>query len=500
MAGARMTPRSCGICEVVNQPSVCAACVNLSLREKRKVLNRLMQKRDQLRDQLGTKLMLIREAGRQRHFRLDHSERCDCFSKAINQLGEQLHRARLDLGRKEEIINARATRLSEAQSKLAAKRAELLVQAYPDILRAHSLGLTVVASELSQVRRYFLKCLQTILPLRLPIMDGSTTAWDGRRMLANCLYICEQRLPGEEDLQCVPQAELSAALGYMVLLVNLVSRYLGAPLLHQAGFAASSSRIWQRASYWDSRPAARGMEHPLFLPRNINAEELSAAAYELSPSRADSSGRICGQGVDILARPMSAPPHHEGDRSSGSQSGRAGMQPLAPRTSRYSMGAVEGVPPAHVEPLRHSDGSAVYREVRKGMAMLRRSVACINAYESAVPGIRTWEHQPQFSAFAVMLSVLRDGGSQLGVPSGTDISRVHMPGAKGEGVAGAPRTGQGLEGASGQEPCTKDDPEDDPEVGEWKFVLIKPPFLPPPPSSGTDDIEHWWRAMSLDAT
>jgi len=54
---------------------------------------------------------------------------------------------------------------------------------------------------------------------------------------------------------------------YMVQLVNLAACYLSAPLLNNAGFAASSSRIWQGASYADSRPASHSEEYPLFLPR-----------------------------------------------------------------------------------------------------------------------------------------------------------------------------------------------------------------------------------------
>jgi hypothetical protein len=178
--------------------------------------------------------------------------------------------------------------------------------------------------------------------------------------------ICGVQLPVGDDFASVPAPELSASLGYMVQLVNFTARYLSAPLLHSAGFAASSSRVWQRGSYFDPRPAIRSEEYPLFLPGESTNEETREI------------GRKASSGIDFGFSTMD-----------GSRSNILDNSVHSPRSNSSAGGPRE-----------------THKDLQRGIKLLKRSVACINAYGFALLSMPVPSDMSTFEVFSELLATL----------------------------------------------------------------------------------------------
>ena len=44
---------------------------------------------------------------------------------------------------------------------------------------------------------------------------------------------------------------VSAAIGYMMLFLDLISTYMGGPLLHEGSYQGSTTVLWQQQSFWN---------------------------------------------------------------------------------------------------------------------------------------------------------------------------------------------------------------------------------------------------------
>ncbi|KAG6549138.1 hypothetical protein Mapa_009364 [Marchantia paleacea] len=463
----------CGICEGVNLPAVCAACCNAGLNDKYKILKRVLQQRDDVKRRLEAQLADKREAESQRKWRVEHGERNAELCEQLRTSSNDLMKARARGEEQKKRLDARTNALERASNELTRKQRDLLGKYYPDLICTKNLSYDTLNAELTQKRRLQVRQLCKIIPTRRCTGDERE------------VRICNVSLPLGDDPTSVSHNDLSASLGYLVQLLNLTARYLSAPILHSAGFAASSSRVWQRASYWDTRPTHRGEEYPLFLPReNGAAEELghsSSSSHSLGLSLTEGS-RSANRDMDVDASLV---------RCSTSSS---------------------------------SSSKETHKDVQKGIKMLKRSVASVNVYGYNLLSMQVPSDLSTFESFAELLSILiskeprarSSRGSQqpngrFGLSEGhtsrmascpssmldevKPVSDILDPSPSSKGKVNNWNIGDFLDVGDSEHT------EEGGRVSESVFDgwdLVEHPTLPPPPDS--EDIEHWTRAMFYDAT
>ncbi|CAI5943386.1 unnamed protein product [Closterium sp. NIES-64] len=203
------------------------------------------------------------------------------------------------------------------------------------------------------------------------------------------LSICGLRLPSSNaHIPLIPTLELAAAIGCLIRLLELLSKYLSFPLLHIAAFAASSSKVWHRQSYWSLAPPTN--------PRDVISFSLTPShSHSQSPSSLDSSSHS-----------PSPPPFSSNLPSSPSASthSSASTLPGSFLSSSFAcnslFGSWAGIPPS---PLQDEAGNPIYfshassanqqlppgeiKQVRRGLRLLRRSAACLAAAHAGRFGI-----------------------------------------------------------------------------------------------------------------
>lgn len=469
----------CGNCENVNLPSACSACVNGRLNEMYKRLNALQCDRDSLHKRLDAKLIAKREADEQRHWRLIHAEKIAQLKERHLLKENQLSQEKAKLEEKTKDLNFRKSLLDRAYIELERNRTEQL-KFYSDLICTQSSGLALVRLSLLQNQSVVIKQLCKIFPLRRVRNQGENKAGTGSEYYDQ---ICNVRLPRGLNPHTVTPEELAASLGYMVQLLNLAVRYLNAPLLLNSGFAASCSRVWQRASYWDARPASQSKEYPLFIPR----QNYSTAGEESSWS--DSSS------TDFGVASMESPrmPHLD---SAGSRSFDYGSSSL------------------------HSP--EVDKDLQKGIHLLKKSVACITAYCFNSFSIPSPTDLSTFEAFEKMLTFMysKDAQAKLSSKEAKLSSRrrmrqsnrpVHESSVADSGISSSSleeskhaNVEMKLGARAGQSRMTSflytnemsDMRRTENQFDGWD--IVEHPTLPPPPSH-SEDVEHWTRAMIIDA-
>lgn len=469
----------CGNCENVNVPSACASCVNGRLNEMYKLLNALQCDRDSLHKRLDAKLIAKREADEQRHWRLIHADKIAQLKEKRRLKENQLFQEKSKLEEKTKDLNIRKSLLDRANIELERKRTEQL-KFYSDLICTQSLGLAAVRLSLLQNQSVVIKQLCKIFPLHRVRNQGENTAGTSSEYYDQ---ICNVRLPRGLNPHTVTPEELAASLGYMVQLLNLAVRYLNAPLLLNSGFAASCSRVWQRASYWDARPASQSKEYPLFIPR----QNYSTAGEESSWS--DNSS------IDFGVASMESPriPYLD---SAGSRS--------------FDYGSSS------------SHSPEVDKDLQKGIHLLKKSVACVTAYCFNSFSIPSPTELSTFEAFEKMLTFMysKDARGKLSSKEAKLSSRRRMRQSNRlvheSSVADSGISSSSLEESKNANVEMKLGVRDGPsrmtsflytnEMSDMKraenqfdgWDIVEHPTLPPPPSH-SEDVEHWTRAMIIDA-
>ncbi|KAG0616840.1 hypothetical protein M758_5G145100 [Ceratodon purpureus] len=478
----------CGICESVNLPSFCTACINQRLLERYKLVKSLAQDRDMLRRTLDEGLLAKRESELQKHWRVEHAERKAQLKERLRQCKEDLIQEKAERDHLQHGLEAQMRFLSAASAQVATKRLEQLAHFYPDLIRGQSLVYTSVASDLYQKRRMVIRQLCKILPLRRSSMTlQERQKFGGSISGPQSTRICGAALPLGDDPLSVPYTELAASLGYMLQLVNMAARYLSGPLLHSSGFAASSSRVWQRASYLDSRPASRSEEFPLFLPRQGGRRSSGDDLNELSKSVRTTLG------------------------FSSMESPRIDV--VESTASLVNYGTSSGT--------RES-----YPDVQKGIKLLRRSVGCLCAYGYGQLSLSVPSDMSILDAFAELLNILslkesrsrssrgnqqpngRYGLSESPLARlGSGLRKLSLqdgnrfpPGSTGlRAPKGKVTSWNDFYDVSTESELMEAGPNPfDSTVDDWDLVIVEHPKFPPPPSH-SEDVEHWTRAMFIDA-
>eukprot|EP00249_Psilotum_nudum_P017219 c26217_g1_i1 orf=652-1590(+) len=283
--------------------------------------------------------------------------------------------------------------------------------------------------------------------------------------------LCGARLPLGGDPLSVPATELAASLGYMLQVLNLAARYLSAPLLHSAGFAASSSRIWVRASYWNARPASRSEEFQLFIPQQSCGLADENIISEMGTSYVKFS-KLESLGKERL----------DGSSMGGSRHGSCSLT-----------------------------NSEAVKDVQKGLKLLKSSVGCLTAYGFSLLSLPVPSNMSTFEAFAELMALLSAKDVRTRSNNSHQQQNNHSIAESRLSLASTMEETRyrGLKSSSketmnsflyiGGEYDQSEGLENDGENVFDEWDMVEHPTLPPPPSH-SEDVEHWTRAMIIDVT
>ncbi|XP_060198771.1 uncharacterized protein LOC132627443 isoform X1 [Lycium barbarum] len=474
----------CDICENSKLPSICTLCVNYRLNEYRTVLKSLKAKRDALCGQLSEVLLAKGKADDQISWRVPRNEKLARLRERLRKKKDQVSEGRAKIEKTSHDLKVQYELLGSATRMLEKNRVEQLEKFYPNLICTQNLGHMAITSELLHKQSVVVKQICKLFPQRRVIVDGEKK--DGSSGQYDS--ICNARLPRGLDPHSVPSDELGASLGYMVQLLNLVVRCVCAPALHNSGFAGSCSRIWQRDSYWDARPSSRSGEYPLFIPRqNFCSSGGEASWYDRSCSN---SGTSSDFGVTSM----------ESDRKPRLDSSNSS-------SFNYASASLHSI--------------ETHKDLQKGIALLKKSVACITAYCYNTLCLEVPAEASTFETFARLLATLSSSkevrsvfslkmsGSRASkqVPqlnksvwnvdsagsSSTLMESGHVPVLRNTFDNALPSSTGNLNYAAEVSDVGRNE-----NLIEGWDLIERPPF--PPPPSQTEDVEHWTRAMFIDAT
>ncbi|XP_051123770.1 uncharacterized protein LOC127246424 [Andrographis paniculata] len=468
---------TCAICENSNLASICTVCVNYRLNDYSCRLRLLKSKRDALYSKLTQVLVAKGKADDQHSWRVLQNEKLAKLRDKLQRRKEQVSEGRAQIDKKSHDLKVKYELLESAMRVLEKNRMEKLEKYYPNLIGTQRLGLMAITSERLHKQSVIIKQICKLFPQRRVSVDGENNeGYSGQYDT-----ICNARLPRGLDPHSVPSEELAASLGYMVQLLSIIVPVVGAPALHNSGFAGSCSRIWQRTSYWDARPSSRS-EYPLFIPH----QNFCTAGGETSWSDKSSSN------FGVASMESERKPRL--DSSGGS--------------FNYSSAS-----PHSIE--RHKD-------LQKGISLLKKSVACITAYCYNSLSLEVPLDASTFEAFSRVLNTLSStkevraalslkmASSRSSNPSQQlnksiwNVESVSSSSTLFESAHALPTARNAYANYPPSSAASylylnefSESGKSENLIEGWDFVEHPP--LPPPPSQ-TEDVEHWTRAMFIDAT
>ncbi|RXH90864.1 hypothetical protein DVH24_006809 [Malus domestica] len=468
---------NCAICENSNLASICAVCVNYRLNEYNNTLKALKSRRDSLYSRLTEVLVAKGKADDQINWRVLQNEKLVRLREKLRRNKEQLVQGKAKIEKASHDRKVKDGVLESALFALGKNRAEQLDKFYPNLICTQNLGHMAITSERLHKQSVVIKQICKLFPQRRVNVDEKKNYGSGG------LYdqICNACLPRGLDPHSVPSEELAASLGYMVQLLNLVVQNLAAPALHNSGFAGSCSRIWQRDSYWDARPSSRSNEYPLFIPR----QNYCSSSGENSWSDKSSSNNFGVDSIESVRKPHL-------DSSGGS--------------FNYTSASSHTV--------------ETHNDLQRGISLLKKSVACITAYCYNSLCLDVPSEVSTFEAFAKLLATLSSSKEvhsvfSLKLACSRSCKQVQQLNKSVWNVDSAISSTTLLDSAHAMA-LTKNlyeknlpnysttflsstalsDGKNESLIEEWD--LVERPTFPPPPSQ-PEDIEHWTRAMIIDA-
>ncbi|XP_073046350.1 uncharacterized protein [Primulina eburnea] len=472
---------SCALCECPNLASICPICVNYRLNEYSCHLRLLKSKRDALYSKLAQVLVAKGKADDQHRWRVLQNERLTRLRDNLRLRKEQVSTGKAKTEKISHDLKVKYELLESAKNTLEKNQVDQLEKYFPNLISTQKLGhmsefQMAITSERLHKQSVIIKQICKLFPQRRVNIEEERK--DGNNGDYDC--ICNARLPRGLDPHSVPSAELAASLGYMVQLINLLVNYISVPALHNSGFAGSCSRIWQRDSYWDARPSSR-CEYPLFIPRQKNCSTGSDTSWS---EKSSSSFGVAS--MESERRPRLD--------SSGSSS------------FKYSSA---------------SHSVETHKDLQKGISLLKKSVACITAYCYNSLSLKVPQEVSTFEAIARLLDTLSSSKEVRAVLSlRTASSRSPKQGQQLNksvwNVESAVSASRLIESAHGL-PVARttydnylpssaasflygneffDMGKSENLIEGWDIVEHD---FPPPPSQN-EDVEHWIRAMFIDAT
>ncbi|KAG6602709.1 hypothetical protein SDJN03_07942, partial [Cucurbita argyrosperma subsp. sororia] len=464
---------NCAICENSSQASICAVCVNHRLNDYNSALKLLKARRDLLYSRLSDVLVAKGKADDQLNWRVTRNEKLTRLREKLRRSREKLEQGKTEIELTSYDLKLKYAMLESARSVLEKQRVEQLEKAYPDLISTKNLGHMAITSERLHKQSLVVKQMCKLFPQRRVLVHGENKEGPSEQFD----QICYVSLPRGLDPHSVEPHELSVSLGYMVQLLNLVVQYLAAPSLHHSGFAGSCSRIWQRDSYWKARPSSRSNEYPLFIPRQTYS----------STSGENSWSDKCSSSFGVASLESERKLH---------------LSSLESSSFSYP-----SAPPHSIE---------THKNLQKGIALLKKSVACVTSYCYNSLSLDVPSEASTFEAFAkllVTLSSSKEVRSVFSLKMASSRPPKHVQKLnKSAWTVNSISSTMLFESAHSQIMKTNcesnlpsylyatefsDAGKNDCTIEEWDF--IEHPTLPPPPSQ-SENIEHWTRAMITDAT
>lgn len=470
---------NCAICENSNLASICVVCVNYRLNDYSSLLKSLKSVRDSLYMRLSGELAAKNKADDQLKWRVFNNEKLARLKEKLRHMEKKLSQGKAELEKTSNDLNFRYGLLDSAFAMLEKNRTEQLEKFYPNLIRTQNLGLMHIFSDRLHRQSVVIKQICKLFPQRRVTLEGERK--DGSSVQYD--QICNARLPRGLDPHSVPSEELAASLGCMVQLLNLVVHILAAPALHNSGFAGSCSRIWQRDSYWDACPSSRSNEYPLFIPRQNSCSTSGENSWS---DRSSSNFGVASMESESKAQ-------HDAARSI---------------SFNYSSAS-----PHSVE---------THKDLQKGISLLKKSVACITAYCYNMLYLDVPSEASTFEAFARLLTILSSSKEvrsvlSLKMTNSRSCEQVQQLNRSVWHVNSA-ISSSSLVGSAHTLPTMRSNCENNLSNSAASFFfateisdagkseslaegwdIVEHPTFPPPPSQA-EDIEHWTRAMIIDAT
>ncbi|CAL5384206.1 unnamed protein product [Camellia sinensis] len=393
--------------------------------------------------------MLVGKAEDQLSWRVLQNEKLAGLREKLQSRREQYSQGKGKVEKMSYDLKVKYELLESARTTLERNRVEQLEKFYPNLIYTQSLGHMAITSERLHKRSVNIDGERK---------DGSSGQYD---------QICNARLPRGLDSHSIPSEVLAASLGYMVQLLNLVVHNVAAPALHNLGFAGSCSRIWQRDSYWDACPSSRSFS----IGGEASWSDRSSSNFGVASMESERKTRL---------------------DSSGGSFNFSSASPLS------------------VE---------MHQDLQKGISFLKKSVACLTAYCYNSLYLDVPTEASTFESFAKLLATLSSSKEVRSVFSlKMESSRwVIKTSSTIEQISMECEFSHFIEYFTGERTCTTHNKKhlqssaasfpyatDSSDIGKNENLiegwdLVEHPTFPPPPSQ-TEDVEHWTRAVFIDAT
>uniref|UniRef100_M4F9U8 UV radiation resistance protein/autophagy-related protein 14 n=1 Tax=Brassica campestris TaxID=3711 RepID=M4F9U8_BRACM len=565
---------NCAICENTNRASICSVCVNHRLIEYNTLLKSLKTRRDSLHSKLSELLEAKGKADDQKNWRLLQNEKISNLKNSLRRNKEQLTQGKAKIERESRDLKLKYGVLDSARSTLEKIRVEQVEKYFPNLICTQSLGHMAISSERLHKQSVVVKQICKLFPQRQVGFEGEIQNGSGGPFN----LICNSRLPKGLDPHSIPSEELAASLGLMVQLLNLVVHNLAAPALHSSGFAVcffSSSIDCTCVLKGDRllRQGARRTGAMVLRPQSSKASP-SSSRRALVPQGARRGERLGApgrkaHGSNLLALERPAPfktqdctayiskdlnftvrcvfTHHTGlllpYMATKFVLGRTNEYPLFIPRQNYCTTSVEnswtdknssnfGIASMDSDrkearldstgrnSFNYSSASPhsveSHRDLQKGIALLKKSVACLTAYCYNSLSLEVPPETSTFDAFAKLLATLSSSkevrsvfslkmtssrsckkAQQLNksiwnahsVISSSILESAHLP-RNAIYNQDTNATASYLSATESSETRKNND------MNGWD--LVEHPKYPPPPSQ-SEDVEHWTRAMFIDA-
>eukprot|EP00197_Chlamydomonas_leiostraca_P009537 CAMPEP_0202861754 /NCGR_PEP_ID=MMETSP1391-20130828/3046_1 /ASSEMBLY_ACC=CAM_ASM_000867 /TAXON_ID=1034604 /ORGANISM="Chlamydomonas leiostraca, Strain SAG 11-49" /LENGTH=536 /DNA_ID=CAMNT_0049541189 /DNA_START=43 /DNA_END=1649 /DNA_ORIENTATION=+ len=456
--------------------------------ERRSVLQQLQNKREQLLQQLNALLAQKQRHTEQEVVKHDIEEQTVECSASLQHAQSELGRARTKLEKQRQQQAGRRAALEQRLEQLARERGVALSSTLPNDMRTLELRMLHAKLGLVEEQRGVVAALLDILPLRVMSLRSGSAAGLGAGHSQGTLSIslCGLRIPDSLATspgwwQQQPQL-LSAVLGYLLLLLDLLAAYVGGPLLHEGSFQGCTSVIWQQQSFWNRRPTSSNGVLPLFVEQGLVAGAVAPLANTLPllprPSATKPSGAWAmlplvraAVGVGSSSQSPTASPSATPGQGAGSAHGGSGAGSAAGSSSSSSSPALRQ---------RHAD-------LRAAFDMLQRSAACLvrdraREYEGLDALPHSWS---PFAWLTMLCSAIMQDDSASAPRLGGVLNAAAVCAAleAQAGLGGGAAAADGEEGEAGAA-----------EEEGWDVVHT---ILPPPPSD-TENVEQYARAMYSD--
>eukprot|EP00775_Hariotina_reticulata_P011753 gene11753-11899_t len=348
---------------------------------------------------------------------------------------------------------------------------------------------------LAREQRHRLRELFEVFPLRINAVRNSGGPIQ--------ITVCNLRLPegGTPPARGWPEPQsTSAALGYLLLLVDKVALIMGGPLLHESSYQGSTSSVWQPSSFWMRQPINAAAVFPLHVmaTSSIAGSSSTQAAYNSASGRNDGPLAPAAAAYHQLGSNSATPSPNTSHHTTRPPVAGSAAVSHSRSTSAADTPSNNGSQTARGSSRREADFKAAWD-------LLQRSLACFLKDKAAKNGMQLPSAWNPLAWLVVYCAVVKRDPRQDGKLVAVASHRT-MGDAATAGLDHPPEhdvdsscfrsmvVPAGTGGSSAWLGHGLEEEEEEEEDEGWGVVKT---ILPPPPSQ-PDEVEHWTRAMYVD--